>query len=105
MRRVRASLLLRLAILGASLAIFLGAWWLVDSIGFTMGTAILLLLLWFVGVEGGVLAHLIEKFAVRRARRLGLSEIDSVWFVDLDRRDQAVREAYERDMRDNPTLH
>ena len=103
MRRVRATFLLRCVILAACIALFVGVICLGASTGWTLGTLGFAAVLWFVGIEGGLLPLALEQVVVRRAARSG-SPVSSIWFVDLDQQRVREMESFHEDTRDNPTI-
>jgi hypothetical protein len=60
-------------------------------------------LLWFVGLEIGLLPWWIERAVVRRVGRTG-APIHSIWIVDSDRQEARRTERFHQDTRDNPTI-
>jgi hypothetical protein len=101
MRRVRASFLLRCVILAASVAVFAGVVLLARSTGWSVGTGILVAIVWFVGIEFGALPFAIERAAARRAASSG-RPVTSIWFVDLDEQRRRELQAFHDDTEDNP---
>jgi hypothetical protein len=103
MRRVRASFLLRCVILAFSVAIFAGIVLVGNSIGWTLGFLVFLVLFWFVCIEGDLLPILIEHLLMRHART-SADPVESIWVVDVDRKAKRERDdSYER-TRKNPTV-
>lgn len=102
-RRLRATFLLRLVSLVLAVLLFAGLLSLNLSLGMRTGGLLALVVLWFLGIEGGLIPLLIERFVTRRAAAAS-EPVDSIWFVDLDRRAAAERERTAADTRDNPTL-
>ena len=102
-RRVRATFLLRCVILAACVALFAVAAYLTRSLWFVAATLIVLSLIWFIGIEGGLLPEMIEHWLARRAAQ-SEKAVDSIWFVDLDAQDDKLRESFHDESSNNPTI-
>ena len=103
MRRIRASFLLRLAILGACLGLVVGVVLLGLHAGWVVGSIVFAAVLWFVGIELELLPWMIERAVVRRASQTR-GPVESIWFVDLDAQRKSEVEAFHEDTSDNPTI-
>lgn len=103
MRRVRATFLLRCVILAGSVALVACVVSLAQGSGWSLGTLGLLAVLWFVGIEVGVVPLALEQVAVRRAARSG-APVSSIWFVDLDEQRRRDLEHFHDSASDNPTI-
>jgi hypothetical protein len=103
MRRVRATLLLRVVILVACVALFILVLRLGATIGWTLATLVFVGLFWLVGIECGAVPLAVERLALRRAARRGGPQ-SSLWFVDLDLVRAREIEMHHEDTRDNPTI-
>ncbi|MGE0145138.1 MAG: hypothetical protein AB7T19_17775 [Planctomycetota bacterium] len=103
MRRLRATFLLRCVLLIAAVGVFAA----VLLVGQSTGWALLILpftvIVWFVGVEGGLIPLVLEHLAVRRAARTG-RPVSSIWFVDQDEQEARNRQKFYDQTRDNPTV-
>jgi hypothetical protein len=109
-KRVRATFLLKLVVLAASVGVFVFAFLLATSRPIQLGTIVFLSAFWLIGIEGELLPRLIERLAIRRAART-VGPVDSVWFIDVEAEERRKKEAHAREMermreatRDNPTL-
>lgn len=71
MRRIRASFLLRCVILAFCAALLSGVVLLGMETRWTIATLAVAAFMWFAAIEFGILPHLIERAAVRRAARSG----------------------------------
>ena len=100
--RLRPTFLLRVVVLSIAVAAFAAAWWLFDSIGWTLVTLGVAAVLWFVGIELELVPSLMARLAVSQARRRGLG--DSLWFVDVEAEQRRSREQSSDDTSDNPTI-
>ena len=103
MRRVRATFLLRCVVLAACVGLFASVLLIGLSAGWTMVTFPLAAILWFVGIERGLLPVALEHMAVRRAARSG-KQVSSIWFVDLDEQSRQDMQSFHDDTGDNPTI-
>ncbi|MFK7742518.1 MAG: hypothetical protein AB8H80_19555 [Planctomycetota bacterium] len=107
MRRLRATFLLRCVILAACVASVLAVVQLGLATGWIVATLAIAALLWFVGIEFGLLTLALERAAVRRAQRRAAGAngpIKSIWFVDVNAQGESKRKAFVDDTADNPTL-
>jgi hypothetical protein len=109
-KRLRATFLLKLVVLGASVGVFALALMIATSGPVRVGTIAFLALFWLIGVEGGLLARAIEQVATRRAARKP-GPLNSTWFIDVDVEERRRRDEHHREMerlreptRDNPSL-
>jgi len=82
-RRVRPTFLLRCVILAACVGLFAAVVYVTRSLWWTAGALTLLSLVWFIGIEYGLLLGWIEHWLSRRAVQ-SEKPVDSLWFVDLD---------------------
>lgn len=103
MRRVRATFLLRCVLLAACVGLFAGVLFISQSTRWTLFTLPVLVILWFVGIEGGLIPFALEQWAVRRAARSG-RPVSSIWFVDLDEQSRQAMQQFHDDTSDNPTI-
>lgn len=102
-KKIRATFLLRCVVLVASVGLFVASFWLLPSIGLRLGTAVFLLVFWFVGIEADLLPIFLERLLCRRASR-EQGPVDSLWFVDPDQDQQEEQDAYTRGSSNNPTI-
>ena len=103
-RRLRATFLLQLALLLASVAIFALVVVVATSVPVRLGVAFLLLMGWVVGIEMDLLPLAIERVILRRAAgRRGSSP--SIWFVDVETEHRKKMERLRAATRDNAALH
>ena len=103
MRRVRASFLLRCVLLASCVALFACACYLGQGTGWTPGTLVFVVVLWVVGIEGGLLPLALEQMAVKRASKSG-RPVSSIWFVDQDEQSRQRMQQLHDDTSNNPTL-
>lgn len=103
MRRIRPSFLLRVVALAIGIGLFFVIVKTIDSIGWTVAAVSFVAAFWFVGLEGGVVPTLIERAAVKRAKKSG-GPVRSLWFVDVDAKNARVSDQAAEDSRDNPTI-
>jgi hypothetical protein len=103
MKRIRATFLLRCVVLAASVCLFVASFWLLQSIGMRMGTAIFLLVFWFVGIEANLLPTVLAWLLCRQAAR-EQDPVDNLWFVDRDREKQEELDEHTRGSANNPTI-
>jgi hypothetical protein len=90
-------------VLLASLGLFAASFWLLQSIGFRIGTVVFLLLFWILGIEENLLPIFLERVLCRRvAREKG--PVESLWFVDQDQEKQEELAEHTRGSSDNPTI-
>ena len=103
MRKIRATLLLRCVVLAASVCLFIAALWLLKSIGLRIGTVVILIAFWFLGIEAELLPTFLAWLLCRLASR-EQGQVDSLWFVDPDRKKQAELDDQTRGSSNNPTI-
>jgi hypothetical protein len=103
-RRVRASLLLRIVILGACLALFALAVFAAASGPAKLAILVFLAGFWLLAIELDLLPTLIEHVVVQRASRRERAP-RSRWFVDVEAEDRRRTEELREGARDNPALH
>ena len=103
MRRVRASFLLRCVILAGNLGALVGFFLLGNSIGWSLGFLIFLVVFWFIAIEMDLLAMMIERILTRLAAA-SAEPVESIWFVDLDLEAKRERDNFEQETRKNPTI-
>ncbi len=103
MRRLRATFRLRCVLAAFCIALPACVLILGQSTGWTLGTLALAAILWFVGIEAGLLPLALEYVAVRRAAQSG-RPVSSTWFVDLDEQQRKGMQAFHDDTSDNPTI-
>ncbi|MFO1050637.1 MAG: hypothetical protein U1F36_00315 [Planctomycetota bacterium] len=99
MRRLRATFLLHLVVFLAVVAICVGTILLGLGTAWIAGACVFAALSWFVGVELGLIEHLI----VQRAQRRG-GAVSRMWFVDEDEERRQRLDAFIEDTEDNPTI-
>lgn len=102
-KKIRATCLLRCVVLAASVGLFVAPFWLLQSIGMRLGSAVFLVVFWFVGIEGDLLPIFLERLLCRRASR-EQGPVDSLWFVDPDQDKQAEQDAHTRGSSNNPAI-
>jgi len=84
-------------------ALFAGVVYVTRSLWWTAGALALLSLVWFIGIEYGLLLGWIEAWLSGRAAH-SEKPVDSLWFVDLDAQADRLREEFHEQTRDNPTI-
>lgn len=102
-RRVRATFLLRLVILGASVGLLLLVFVIATSAPVRLGALALVVALWFLGIETDLLPMLIEHVVTGRASQ-ARGPIHSAWFVDVEAEHQLKMDKLREATRDNPSL-
>ena len=102
-RRFRATFLLRLVVLGASLGAFALVWMAATAMPVRVSIVALFLAFWVVGIELDLLPQLIEQAVTTRAARRSDSR-PSVWFVDVEAEHRREMERARSATRDNPSL-
>ena len=102
-RRFRATVLLKLAILGASVGVCALVWMAATSMPVRVSTLALLLVFWVVGLELELLPQLIEQVVTSRAAQ-GSAPRPSVWFVDVEAERRREMDRLRAATRDNPSL-
>lgn len=102
-RRIRPTFLLRCIVLAACVVLFAALLYVTRSLWWITGTLTLLSLVWFIGIEGGLLLEWIEHLLSGRAAQ-SEKPVDSLWFVDLDAQADRLREEFYKKSRDNPTI-
>ena len=98
--RYRATFLLQVLILLASVAAFLGLMAVID--GPPLAVALIVLAGWYVAVQLEVLPKLVEWWVLRWASRH--APASSLLFVDLQAEEALAREERRREVEDNSTL-
>jgi hypothetical protein len=99
-RRCRPTFLLQVVVLCGSVAAFFLLVWLTPH---TLPAVALLLVVWLVALELGLLPWALERWLTRRAEA-GTSPRASLWFVDLHAEERRAREDRSAEVRDNPAL-
>jgi len=103
MKEIRATFLLRCVVLAASVCLFVASFWLLNSVGLRLGTAVFLLVFWFVGIEADLLPAVLAWLLCRRAAR-EQGPLNNLWFVDREREKQAELDEHTRGSSNNPTI-
>jgi hypothetical protein len=83
--------------------LFVASFWLLQSIGMRVGTAMFLIVFWVLGIEFDLLPDFLEWLLCRRASQ-EKGPVESLWFVDLDQEKQEELDEHTRGSSDNPTL-
>ena len=95
-RRLQATLLLRCAVAAVCIALPVAVVLLGLGSGWAIGAFVGSALLWFAGLETGLLPRAIGQVTAQRAETDGLST-PSIWYIDID----AERQAGLRDFHGN----
>ena len=98
--RHRATFLLQLLILVATIGCLMALWALLDGVPLLLGTVVLVASL--VALELEVLPPLIEWWVLRWAAQHS-GPLDSLWFVDAEAEEKRARRDRLRDVEDDPT--
>jgi hypothetical protein len=99
-RRYRPTFLLQVVVLCGSVGVFAG---LVALTPLTLPTVAILLVIWVVALELGLLPWALERWLADRAEA-GTRPPASVWFVDRRAEERRAREDRSSEVRDNPVL-
>ena len=102
-RRIRPTFLLRLVTLAISVGIWVAIAGAATSSPLRVGTLIVLLLGWFVGLEFGVLPSLLERVGAW-AYDQQVDATRSIWFIDLDAEERREKERLREATSGNPSL-
>jgi hypothetical protein len=68
----------------------------------TLATITTLAIVWFIGIEAGVVPLLIESLLTKGAEEIGMKS--SLWFYDRDRERKRACDSFNKDSSENPTL-
>lgn len=102
-RRLRPTNLLRAVIFAWCVALAASVFLLGMQSGWVLGSLTFVVLLWFVGIENGLLLYALERFLARRAAANG-ARGHSIWFIDEDQEADEQAERFRDETSDNPTI-
>lgn len=101
-RRLRPTLLLRCLSLLLTIVVFWITFTVVTATGLTRATILTLAIVWFIGIEAGVIPLLLERWITRSAESAG--KASNIWFYDRDAEQKNDLHSFHQDSSENPTV-